>query len=587
MSRNRAGKLERLAQAVEHHYRKLKVLRDRREQFLSAAAGSLYPHADKADSMNDILNLMRQAAEAQTLSLAANRPRILATATTVERQAFAEHYQNALNAYIKTMRVEEALQECARNAFYSLGIAKVYMAEATAVEIEADEWMDPGKPFIQSISPDHFCYDTDATDFRHCSFLADRYRVRFEDVLEDTRFPAKVRKSLRERGPQRLDNSAEQEWGEPLGDGGFDPSQFEEFVYLCDAFLPKDGVIITYICDEQFRFISEPLAELEWDGSEMGPYRILNLGPVPDKTTPSSPAQNLLLQHNLVNSLYRKLEEQAIRQKILTLGGVEDEGDLTKVRDAGDGEFVTLNNPQAVDQLRLDGPDQPVFGFALNAMEQFSKQAGNLDHKLGLSATADTATQQSMIGQNVSRMEAFYQGQFVSFVREVIQELGRLLFADATTQIPMVKQIPGTDFVVDAPWMGAVHEGARLGEFRDYDLDIEPQSMPYRSAVDRLREIDAQVQMLVPLVPLMVQQGKMINLDWWLKTRAKYSDIPEMQQLVMDIPPPQPGQEGPGGSHERTLAGGQGGEYIHRNVSEGGQAGPDPMQLMSAPQGGE
>ena len=123
-----AGKLSRLKQAVEHHYEQLRTLRERREQFLRAAAGSLYPHAPPSlPGEYDILNLMRQAAEAQTLSLAANRPRILAIAKTQERQAFAEHYKQALNVYSKTMRLEEALQECARNAFYSLELAALFL----------------------------------------------------------------------------------------------------------------------------------------------------------------------------------------------------------------------------------------------------------------------------------------------------------------------------------------------------------------------------------------------------------------------------------------------------------------------------
>ena len=586
-----AGKLPRLSEAIAHHYKKLKTLRDKREEFLRAAAGSLYPHAEPSDGLKDALGLMRQAAEAQTLSLAANRPRVLAVASTHERSNFATHYKNAVNAYLKIMHAEEAFQECARNAFYSIGIMKVYMADSTAVELEADEWMDPGKPFMQSISPHHFCYDTDATDFRHCSFMADRYRVRFQDVVEDLRFPKEVRDRLKDRGPEQQHTNDEVEWGSGLGSSERDPSQFEESIWVCDAFLPKDEVIYTFITDDQFN-IGPPeeslLGEQEYDISEMGPYRFLNLGPVPDKTTPSSPAQNLLLQHNLVNSLYRKLEDQAERQKIVTVGVDGDEDTLKKMRDAVDGDYFTVTSPDTIQQIRSDGPDQPVFGFMVNALEQFSKQAGNLEHKLGLSASADTAKQQGMIGESVSRMEAFYQGRFVTFARECIQEIGRLLFDDSTTQIEMTKKVPGTTFEVDAPWLGAVTEGAREGKFSDYDLDIEPQSLPYRSAQDRIQELDAQMQMIIPLAPLLMQQGKMPNLEYYLSKRAEYSDMPESEQLLMDIPQPEPEQQ-QGGPHERTLGGPGGGEYMHHSDGgAGGQQGPDPMQMMAAaPQGGQ
>ena len=580
-----ATKAKRLKAAVTHHYKQLSTLRDRREEFLRAASGSLYPHAEPQDARLDILNLMRQAAEAQTLSLAANRPRVSATAKTQERQAFADHYKAALNAYVKTMRLEEALQECARNAFYSLGVMKVYMADSVAVELEVDEWMDPGQPFAQSISPHHLTYDTDATDWRHCSFIADRYQVRFEDIIDDVRFPKKIRDRLKDRGPRKLHGQSD-EWGNQLANGD-DPSQFEEKIYLADVFLPKDGTIFTYVCNSQFELEGEALKELDWDGSETGPFRFLNLGPVPDKTTPSSPAQNLLLQHNLVNSLYRKLEAQSVRQKILNVGVVGDGDDSKKVRDAKDGEFVELNSPQAITQLRMDGPDQPVFSFALNALEQFNKIAGNLDHKLGLAATADTARQQGMIGQSVGRMEAFYQTRFVAFTREVIQELGRLLFSDATTTVEMTKEVEGTDFVVDAPWLGAVAEGSRMGEFKDYDLDVEPYSMSYKSPEDRMAEMDMQIQMIMPMLPILAQQGKMLDMQYWLKKRAEYSDLPELERLIMDIP--QPPEQPKGGPHERTLPGGGGGQPPPSGGGQppsGGGGGVDPTQLAQNPQQG-
>ena len=579
--RLRSDRTERLKQSVEYHYRRLKTLRQSREELLRAAAGALSPHAGIQEGLDDILNLMRQAAEAQTLALAANRPRVLAVSQTIQRANFARHYTNAVNAYLKHMHAEEAFQECARNSFYSLGIMKIYLAESVAVELEVDEWMDPGKVFMASVSPHHFNYDTDATDFRHCSFLADRYRVRILDAVKDTRFPAKTRKWLESRGVQSRSMSTEAEWGEELG-GGYDASEFDDYLYFCDIFLPKDGTIETYVCDDQFRIEGDRLTEpIEWTGSEMGPYRFLNLGPVPDKTTPSSPAQNLLLQHNLVNSLYRKLEAQALRQKLLNVGSNADADDMIKLRDAPDGDFVPVQNPEAIKPIRLDGPDQPVFSFTLNALDQFSKQAGNLEHKLGLSASADTAKQQGMIGESVSRMEAFYQGRFVSFAREVVTEVARLLFAHPTAQIPMTRKIPGTSFEVDSPWKGSVEEGSREGEFSDYDLDVEPHSAKYRSPEDRIREIDAQVQMLIPIVPMLVEQGQMLDLKYWLQTRGEYADMPELDRLLKDIPPPEPPNKGSGPSHERTLSGPGGGEYIHRTESGGGGGEP---QLPTEPQ---
>ena len=588
MERFGARKLTRLRDAVAHHYVQLGDVRKQRDRLLRTAAGSLYPHSrDQDRGLQDLLNMMRQAAEAMTLSMAANQPRFLAVPKNINQRPFAEHFERALNAYARQMHLEEILQECVRNAFFGLGIAKVFMSDSVAVEIEADEWMDPGRPFVQSISPHHFVYDTNATDFRFCSFMADRYRVRYEDVVHDKRFSAEARQEMRQQGPQSVHEVEQEEWGSSLDGASHGDSQFEDYLYLTDVFLPKDSLILTFVCDGAFKFRTEkPIYTQTWEGEEAGPYHFLNLGPVPDKITPSSPAQNLLLLHDLVNSVYRKLKDQAERQKQVWLGDAGQEDDLRKILDAADGSGLTVAQPESIKQVRYDGPDQNNFGFVLNALGLFSKQAGNLEAKLGLGAQTGTARQEAMVGNNVSRVEAHYQNQFVKFVRRIAKSLSRLLFEDNVTQIDMSLRVPGTDYEVDDHWLGGIQDGAREGDITDYEVSIDPYSMRYRDPSQRLAELDATVDRMMPAMPLLQQQGVQLNLQHYLKMRAKYSDLPEIEELFEFNQNP-PEQQQQGGSHERTLPGSSNRQYQYSGVSQA-DATQDPQQQMAmmAPPGG-
>ena len=581
MDVTRAGKLTRLRAAMPKHFAALVKLRKARAKSLSIAAGYEYPHAiaggDWIVSEEDPLNLLRQAADAETISLAANRPRILASASTVDRQGFALKYEMALNLYSKTMQLEQELQECVRNAFFSLGVAKVYMAESVPVLLESNEWMDPGRPYVQSISPHHFNYDSEATAFQHCSFLCDRYRVAYQDIVSDTRFKSAMRNKIKQLGMQTNDDISGQEWGKSLSTS---EDSIEPLLFLSDVFIPKDGVVLTYIVDSDFNVvIDEPLSEIEWQGQETGCYHFLNLGPVPDKTTPSSPAMNLLPMHNLCNSLYRHLMRQAMNQKDINVGDKADEEDIKNIRDSIDGDYLGLNNPSVLQTLRIAGPDQNVFSFTLNALEQFSKQAGNLEHKLGLSQSADTASQEGMIGNNVGRVEAHNQARFVSFVRGIVGELGRLLFTAKTVSFNMQREIGGLQ--IDTPWRGAVEEGSRMGEYFDYDLDIEPYSMAYKSPQQRLGELDQTFQMILPLAPILMQQGQMPDVNYWLTERARLTNNACLEKLVMSVVPPEeqgqaPGGMGPGGPPK---------EYIHRSAGSGsgsGQGGNEQLAMMAA-----
>jgi hypothetical protein len=576
-----AGKrLERLKDALPRKFSSLRTLRATRARFLTVAAGALYPHKVSAEheAMKDILNLMVQAERSYTIALAGERPQFMATARggDPQRDAFADKYANALNLYAKHMRLEEAMQECVRNAFYSLGIAKVYRADSEAVMLEADEWADPGKPFVSSLSPHHFCYDTDATHFRHCSFLTDRYRVRVEDVISEPRYKSSLRNKIKDVGEMTPGQLRGQEWSMSLG--STEGESFDPQMYLADIFLPKEGVLATMVVDDQFNIIvDEPLAEQEWVASETGPYRFLNLGEVPDQTVASAPAQHLFLLHNLINSLYRKLQDGAMSLKDVFVGAAGDAEDLKAVKSAEPLDYLALQNPDAVKQLRLGGPDQNLFAFTLNSLEQFDTLAGNIKHKLGLGAMADTAAQEGMMGANVSRVEADTQAKFSRFARSIGRELGRLLFEDTNIELPTQREIyPGNS--VPDPWKGAVEEGGRLGEFSDYDLDLEPFSMAYKSPEQKVGEMDQQFQMVLPILPLLQQQGTGYDVVGHFKRRGELIGNDYLGQMFMPIPPPEEqGGEGPSNPSPG------GGEYIHRSVSDGGgEQQQDPLAMMQA-----
>lgn len=578
---------ERLRDSIVHHDSQIDRLRKKREKYLEAASGTLYAHNRREDSsQQEMINLMRQAAESMTLSMAANRPRFLVNASAVKNTAFANHFEQALNVYATRMHMEETLQECVRNAFYHIGIAKVSFGNAPNVIVESDEWMSPGEPYCGCVSPNHFCYDTDATDFRHCAFTADRYRVRFNDLVEDQRFDSKVRNEIKKRGPDVMRNG-EEEWGKPLNAGFGTASQFEEFVYLTDVFLPKDGMIYTFPCDGQFRLTStKPIYDQEWNGSETGPYKFLNLGPIPDKTTPSSPASNLLLLHELVNSLYRKLSRQASQQKQILGGRMGHDDDVKSAQEAQDGDVVLFSDPSSFEMLRFFGPDQSLFAFALNAIQQFDTQGGGVKHQLGVGQSADTLGQEQMVSQRSAGYQASYGERYNKFVSDIAVELSRLLFEDQVTELKMTRNVTGTDISYDAPWLSASSEGGRQGDFDDYGITIDPYSMGYRSPQDRLAELSAALHEAVSLGPVLQEQGKVIDLDYYLQQKARLTDMPDLTLLIKDAPPPPDQQREQQAARQQQGSDPNKGVYTHRSVSNNDTGNDQIQQMMAAGQPG-
>jgi len=572
-----AGKLTRLKNALRNEYNALGPLRKQRSRLLSIGAGPNYPHKGSEDGwlpkVEDILPIMREAAKAEAISLSANCPRFTATTQKVDRLAFARHYADALNLYSRNMHLEEQGKRCVENAFYGLGVMKVYMAESVPIWLEESEWMDPGKPFAQSLSLHHFVYDTGATEFEHCQFLADRYKVAFEDVVKDSRFSAKWRKRLAEIGPT---HPSEMHGEEPWRRFQFDDTELRPLLFLSDVFIPDEGKVYTYVIDRQFNIlIDEPLASVDWTGQETGPYHFLNLGPVPDKTTPSSPAQNLELLANAANSLYRYLIKQAMEQRTLVqVPGGTDEAEIQAARDSRDNSFIRADMP--ITQTRIGGADQNNFAFFLNLLTQADRVGGNVAMRLGLGATTDTVGQEGIVAQGVTRAEGYNQQIFAKFMRGVGKELGRLLFEAKTVRLDMTRRIDQY-ISVDDPWLEAVEEGSRLGVFSDYDIDLEAESMAYKSSTQRVMELQQTFGELVPLTPLVMQQGLMPNVQYYLQEKARLLNNSCLENLLVSVAPP---QEQPGGGHERTMGPTGPKEYIHR--SAGGGRGQSPEQEQAA-----
>lgn len=576
----------RVIKALPHYYERLRKTRELRALLLKKDAGSLYPGHD-GDIYGDIINLIQQARLAMQVALAANDPQYYGRTSSTNPQArgFARHFGAAMSKYVPSIGMKHTLRCIVDEAFVSLGIGKTYLTNGAAVHIEADNYIVPGKPFFAPRTVDHFVWDQDVTDWRYCTILADRYRANIDRLLETKGLKSKQRNWIHRNGPDTTTSAEGEVEFNQRGSYGSD-HQVSASLYISDVYIPEENIVQTWIVGDDFRpRFEEPLFEMEWDGKRpLGPYHFLAFGATPAGSIPSSPAQNTLNLHRFVQTLFRKLRDQAERSKQMTVSASGDEEDAEKVQSAEDGAHITLNNPDSVKELKLDGIDQQIYSMLGTAITMFDRAAGNPMQRLGLGQSADSATGESIVSDQIARLESHYQTMFHDLLCEVGIELGYMLYMDSETEIPMSAKVPGTDILVPDDWHGAYYEdpeqqtNVRWGDFDLHEIKPVPFSTRYRPPQQRLAEIDQRIQLLMPMEPLFNQRGKAFNVVRYLNLAAELSDTPELVDLWEDIEPPAPQQ---GGEQPGLLSGAQQHEYIHRSVSGSDQQ--DPMsQLMAA-----
>ena len=520
---------ERLFRAVAKSYRDLEGFRVMNRELIRNYGGDGYDNSSGIASPKQTryLDLLNQAVDAYQTLLAANRPRVMITTSLPEYRAFAKHFEQAINAMMKEIRLEDTLRRWVLDAFFCVGVVKVHLADSGLVEIEPDFWMDPGTPFASNVALDDFVYDTSARKWSEVKYAGDMYRIAFSEAVE--LFGEEAMKGHTPSSKGSLDEERVQQIsrGEET-----DEDEFEPMIDLADIWIPRLGVIETYVVDSRSNFDlkGEPLAVEEWTGGEEGPYQILGFNDVPENIMPTSPASHLESLENLINNVMRKNARQAKRQKdihIYTPAGAESARQLQR---ADDGEWVQVNSTDDIGMMKQGGVDQANYAFMLGGIELFDRMAGNLQARMGLGAQADTVGQERLIHGAASRKEGQMQYVMLNAATKLIRQLGVMLWQDEFKTIITEIPIPGAPgYSATSVWS----PGDREGNFVDYNFEIDVYSMQFQSPSSKVQRLNELVMgVFMPMMQMMMQQGIMIDMMQLVKTYAELLNLPELESIV-------------------------------------------------------
>lgn len=574
---------ERLFRAVERSYRNLENFRVMNRELVKHYGGTLYDNSSSSDYKRvKYLDLLNQAVDAYQTLLAANRPRVMVTTSIQEHRAFAKHFEQAVNAMIKEIRLEDTLRRWVMDAFFCIGVVKTHVADSGVVEIEPDFWMDPGTPFASNISLDDFVYDTSARKWSEVKYAGDMYRIAFSEAIKMFGREKMAKHTPSTKGsldPERVQQISR---GEDTDD-----DEIEPMIDLADIWIPRLGVIETYVVSKRDSFVlsGEPLDVQEWTGGEEGPYDILGFNEVPENIMPTSPASHLEMLETLVNNLMRKSARQAQRQKdvhIYTAAGAES---ARKIRNSEDGQWVQVNSVDEIGMLKQGGVDQSNYAFMLGGIELFDRMGGNLQARMGLGASADTVGQEKLIHGAASRKEGQMQYVMLNAATKLIRKLGVMLWQDPFKK--MVMEIP----IVGAPgytYTSTWEPGDREGNFLEYNFEIDVFSMQFQSPASKVQKINEIVTgVVLPMAQLIMQQGGMVDFFALMRIYADLLNLPELMDVVK-FGSPMESTDGLSAIAEVPKSPTSTRNYVRHNT--GGSRGNDPMQqalqMMGAASGG-
>jgi len=569
---------DKLFRAIERSYRELCPFRNMTRALVAEYAGDGYGgYGDTGTTRKEIIvNLMQQTVEAYMMALAAHRPRVLITTKHESLRAFAAHYQVALNNLIQEIGLEQTLQQWVLDAFFCLGVIKVHMASSGEVQIEQDLWADPGKPFASNVSLDNWVHDTSATKWEEVQFAGDIYRIPWDALQDETIYDQKVAKEIRptskvEADQDRLENISR---GYDVGE-----DEYLSMVDLIDVWLPRDNVIETYACDFRSQNLvirGEPVAVMEWNGPEFGPYKLLRFNMVPENIMPASPASHLASLAKHINNVYRKQIKSSRDFKEVTVYAPGDEKSARNLKDARHNDMVCATDPNAVKRVKMNGVDAINQQFLVSLMADYDRAAGNLTALLGLGVQAETLGQEQLIHGAASGKTAQMGQRVLTSVVSLVRDLGHLLWHDQVNAVPGEMELPGLPgYVADATWTPEDREG----DFEDYNLSIDVHSMRYKGPDERLKGlVGVLTGVYAPFLQMLMQQGGSLNFPAITRDIAELGDMPQLKQWVQFTSGiPDETEVAPQGKSSATTR-----KYIQQRTPAGGTAQGQNVQQQQA-----
>lgn len=521
--------INRLDASVKWSLKKLEKFRKTATDSVTQYVGSHYGEGGSTKKVP--VNLLELATTIYVRLLAARAPKCNITSTDLRLMPFAADLELVVNQIPKEIGLTETIQRAVVEAMFSMGVVKVGLRGVSEDPKVGDE------PFVSLVrTEDYFC-DMSAHSWDEIQYEGNDYWMDVDQVKEifGVDLTPEEDNNVGDEGQISTRSISVDDTSTPL---------FER-VRLRDVYIVRTGHLITY----DLRTL-KILRDIPWDGPEGSPYVRLGFSHVPSNLMPLPPVHLWLDLHELANTVFRKLSNQATRKKTVTVFQGGNDEDVHRFKTAVDGEAIRSNaKPQ---DMSVGGVDNGNLAFFIQNKDLFNILAGNIDALGGLSPQADTAAQEKLIGEASSARLKSMGDSVTDFARAIFRRLAWYAWTDPVRKRVLKKPAgKNTGVYVKVEWTPETRDG----DFIDYNLDIDVFSMRDDSPSTRVEKMMLIFERLIfPLQQQLEAQGGYIDMRQLSAYIGENTNLPELAEFVKF-------QEG-AQSSSRPIAGNPNPEYV-------------------------
>lgn len=508
-----------------HNFRKARLM------FLRSYVGQYYDR-ESGNIGTEPLNMIFNAVRTLVPNIVMDNPTHKVRSEWLHHRDYAELLQLALAQQDRQMDITNIYRQLVVDAIFTMGIMKTGLAASDSVLV-LDEYnkIDTGEIFTEIVDFDNFVVDPASRKhlFADASFMGDRLCVPRESLLESGLYDNELIErlpSVNESRDGKRDRASEISKRKIHGDDEY----LQDEVEVYELWIPSAQAIVTVPADKNVSF-DRYLRVDDYYGPKEGPYTLLSLTPpVPSNPMPVPMVGIWQDLHTLANRMASKIVDQAERQKDVMAYRQNAADDANELLEAGDGEAVSVEDPDAVNVLSFGGQRSSNEAYLNSMAGWFNMMAANPRALGGQNMDADSATEARYLANQGSIGLEDMEGLVYDASAKESRKRAWYLHTDPFIQLPLIRRTPVQQppvVIGGIPLSNGsriedqqvvLTPEARRGDWLDYTFKIEPESMSRKDSQQRFMEAMDFAVKILPAVMQATQTAYMIGMPFDAQT---------------------------------------------------------------------
>jgi hypothetical protein len=544
---------QKFQQAVQRGVKRLARFRHARVHFIQEYAGAYYDKTS-GEIGTRALNLIFNAIRVLVPTMVMNFPKHTIMTPYLQVRDYANLLGMALDQHDQKIDICNVYRRCIVDAIFTLGIMKTGLCQSDSVYALSDEegHIDAGTVYTECVDFDNFVVDPNSKEhmFKDATFMGDRITVPRQVLLDSGLYKNDLIERLPRAGDEKNDRRAY-----ALSMQGIqidDNTSLEDDVEIIELWVPGANAIVTVPGAEEVTF-EDYLRVDDYYGVKEGPYSLLGLmPPTPGNPLPVQFVGVLYDLHILANRMAKKIIEQAERQKDIPVYKRSAADDAEEVKNAGDGEGIAVEDPDAVKVLSFGGQQNSNERHLEALQGWFNMMAANPEQIGGQNVQANSATAANILQQNASIGLEDMKDLVYKSAAEEARRRAWFFHTDPLMRVPLIKRQPmpaqmGIDPLTGQSAMqpATMQEvqviltpEARSGDFIDFTFRIEPESMGRVDSKVRLQQAMDLAQKILPAAMASAQVAMQLGIPFsaqaFILRMAKDAGIEWMDEVFYD-----------------------------------------------------